>query len=111
MIISAVVFIALTAVTGDSATAPDNIVLNDKRASMNEAGVDSVNYPHAAHVKIYKCADCHPSIFKDKDGANDITMKKNMDGQFCGSPNCHDSIRAFPLYQCMNCHTKMKAAK
>lgn len=105
------VFICLPGAALYSAAAPGNIVLDDKKESMNEAGVDSVNYPHAAHAKIYKCAECHPSIFKDKRGANDITMGKNMEGQFCGSPNCHDSIKAFPLYQCSNCHSKIKAAK
>ena len=109
--ILAAVFICLSGAALYSAAAPDVITLDDKRDSMLEAGVDSVKYPHAAHAKLYKCVDCHPRIFKDKRGANDITMKKNMDGQFCGSPNCHDSIKAFPLYKCLNCHTKIKAAK
>jgi len=81
--------------------------LDSKVESMKEAGVGPVNYPHAKHEKLYKCEDCHPAIFKEKRGASGITMKGNMDGAFCGSPNCHNSPKAFPLFMCQNCHTNV----
>ncbi|MBI5560012.1 MAG: hypothetical protein HY883_01905 [Deltaproteobacteria bacterium] len=93
------------------AAGPGDIRLDDKIESLKKAGVGPVIYPHAAHEKLYKCADCHPKIFKDKHGANDISMKRNMDGQFCGSPNCHNSPKAFPLYNCARCHTNVRAAR
>ncbi|HBG47085.1 MAG TPA: hypothetical protein DDW94_08860 [Deltaproteobacteria bacterium] len=86
-----------------------DIRLDSKVKSMRKAGVGPVVYPHALHDKLYKCSECHPKIFKDKRGANNMSMKMNMDGKFCGSPNCHNSQRAFPLYDCIKCHTKVGA--
>jgi len=86
-----------------------NIRLDDKIHSLQKAGVGPVIFPHDRHEKIHKCGDCHPKIFKDKHGANDITMKYNMEGKFCGS--CHNSIKAFPLDRCTKCHTNVRAAK
>ncbi len=88
-----------------------NIKLDDKIASMDKAGVGPVIFPHDKHEKLYRCGDCHPKIFKDKRGANDISMKRNMEQQFCGSPNCHNSPKAFPLYMCVNCHTNVRAVQ
>lgn len=85
--------------------------LQTKLDSMHEAGVGPVIYPHAFHEKLYKCADCHPNLFKEKVGASGISMKANMDGNFCGSPKCHDSETAFPLYYCSRCHTEITAGK
>ncbi len=85
--------------------------LDSKLSSMKKAGVGPVIFPHTKHEKIYKCGDCHPKIFKEKRGANDISMKKNMNLQFCGSQNCHNSRKAFPLFQCAKCHTHVGAAK
>jgi c(7)-type cytochrome triheme protein len=84
-----------------------NIKLDSKIESMKKAGVGPVIFPHAKHTKANKCADCHPKIFKDKRGANNISMKFNMEGKFCGSPGCHNSPRTFPLYMCDNCHTNV----
>lgn len=84
--------------------------LDDKIESMHKAGVGPVIYPHAKHEKLYKCADCHPKIFKEKKGTSGISMKGNMNGKFCGSPNCHNSPKSFPLYMCTKCHTDVKGA-
>jgi len=81
-----------------------NMTFGDKSESLKEAGVGPAIFPHDSHEKKVKCKVCHPTIFKEKRGANDITMKKNMEGQFCGSPNCHNSSQAFPLFQCKKCH-------
>ena len=88
---------------------PGDIRLDDKIESLKKAGVGPVIFPHLKHEKLYKCGDCHPKIFKDKHGENDITMKKNMDGQFCGS--CHNALKAFALYNCKKCHTNVRAAR
>ncbi len=87
-----------------------NIKLDSKIESMKKAGVGPVIFPHAKHEQTNKCNDCHPKIFKDKLGANNISMKFNMEGKFCGSANCHNSPKAFPLYMCANCHTNVKGA-
>lgn len=89
---------------------PGKFILDSKLTSMKKAGVGPVVFPHDQHKKKFKCGVCHPGIFKDQAKANDISMKKNMDGQFCGSANCHNSPNAFPLFQCANCHTNVKGA-
>ena len=87
-----------------------DLTLDSRLDSMKKAGVGPVIFPHSKHEKTHKCADCHPRIFKEKKGASGISMKLNMDGKFCGSPNCHNSTRTFPLYMCANCHTNVKGA-
>lgn len=109
LVLSAV-FITVAAVA-TAATAPKEVILDSKIESMQKAGVGPVVYPHTLHDKLFKCNECHPKVFKEKKGANDISMKKNMEGNFCGAPNCHNSPKAFPLYNCAKCHTKVKAAK
>ncbi len=88
-----------------------DIRLDDKIESMKKAGVGPVIYPHARHEKLYKCNVCHPKIFNEKRAENDISMKKNMEGKYCGSPNCHNSPKAFALYNCERCHTDVKGVK
>lgn len=83
------------------------MTLDSKIESMKKAGVGPVIYPHDKHELLFKCNECHPKVFKDKRGLNDMSMKKNMDGNFCGSANCHNSPAAFPLYMCTNCHTNV----
>ncbi|MBI5345495.1 MAG: hypothetical protein HZB83_09220 [Deltaproteobacteria bacterium] len=94
-----------------SAAPPAELLLDSQIKSMSKAGVGPVKYPHARHEKLYKCADCHPKIFKEKRGESGINMKGNMEQKFCGSPNCHNSPKSFPLYQCARCHTNVKGAK
>lgn len=91
--------------------AVDVITLDSKIESMQKAGVGPVKFPHARHQLKLKCGECHPKIFKDALKANDINMKKNMDGQACGSANCHNSDKTFPLYECAKCHTNVKTGK
>ncbi|MBI5642768.1 MAG: hypothetical protein HY954_04770 [Deltaproteobacteria bacterium] len=88
-----------------------NMKLDSKVDSMHKAGVGPVVFPHDRHEKAFKCNACHPKIFKEKRGENNISMKFNMEGKFCGSPNCHNSPKTFPLFECAKCHTEIRAAK
>ncbi len=96
---------ATTPFTAAQTEAPEWITFSSKLDSMKEAGVGSVVYPHKIHEALYQCDDCHPKIFVDKIGANDINMQKNIDGMYCGSSGCHNSAEAFPLYLCEKCHS------
>ena len=86
------------------ATDIPDIIFDSKLDSMKEAKVGQVTYPHALHEQWYKCGDCHPKIFIEKKGENDVNMQKNMTEQYCGYAGCHNSAYAFPLYLCDNCH-------
>ena len=81
-----------------------DMVFDSKIESMKKAEQKPVVFPHTLHEELVECAKCHPGIFIDKRGANDISMRANMKGEFCGSPGCHDPVK-FPLYQCAKCHT------
>ncbi|MFQ5480498.1 MAG: c(7)-type cytochrome triheme domain-containing protein [Thermodesulfobacteriota bacterium] len=84
-----------------------NMILNSQKASKSKVkGVGAVKFTHGTHAKRAKCSVCHPKIFKQKIGASGINMKGNMEGKFCGSTNCHNSQKAFPLYECNKCHQK-----
>jgi len=61
-----------------------------------------VIFPHSAHNAWFKCAPCHPKIFKKKAGASGISMLGIWKGQFCG--RCHDKV-AFPIRNCFKCHS------
>ncbi len=61
-----------------------------------------VIFPHSAHNAWFKCAPCHPKIFKKKAGASGISMLGIWKGQFCG--RCHDRV-AFPIRNCFKCHS------
>ncbi len=64
-----------------------------------------VVYPHLPHTEWLDCRNCHPSIFKMQAGSNPVSMQKIVEGEFCG--RCHGKV-AFPLYDCMRCHSKPK---
>lgn len=54
-----------------------------------------------------KCSECHPSIFKMKQGADAITMTAINEGKFCGA--CHNGSKAFSATDptnCGKCHKK-----
>lgn len=102
------IFLSIATLSTAHSAKLGDIVFDDKAASLKKAGVGPAVFPHGKHEDIYKCDDCHPKIFKDKRGANDVTMQKNMSGEFCGNIECHNSPKAFPLYQCKKCHAEKK---
>jgi len=83
------------------------LILDSQKASKAKVkGIGAVVFTHGAHAKRAKCSVCHPKVFKKKAGASGINMKGNMEGKFCGTANCHNSQKAFPLYECSKCHRK-----
>ena len=63
-----------------------------------------VRFPHAQHTEWLDCSNCHPRPFKEKAGANEITMDTIMRGRHCGV--CHDRV-AFSIFACERCHSIM----
>ena len=109
LVISSFLFAAalLFALPGDGEAANPKLgkmVFDSKIESMKKAGVKPAIFPHTFHEEILKCNACHDSIFTKERGANDVSMKRNMNGEACGSANCHNSGKAFPLYLCAKCH-------
>lgn len=65
-----------------------------------------VRFPHLSHTLWLDCSNCHPAIFKQKRGANDIAMTDVYQGKFCGL--CHGKVAFPPTLNCKRCHSVPK---
>jgi c(7)-type cytochrome triheme protein len=62
-----------------------------------------ITFPHAVHIEMFGCEDCHPDLFKARRGANRATMEEMENGASCGA--CHDGSAAFNVAEdCESCH-------
>ncbi|MFO7606668.1 MAG: cytochrome c3 family protein [Desulfurivibrionaceae bacterium] len=62
-----------------------------------------ITFPHAAHIEMFGCEECHPDLFKPRRGANKATMAEMENGASCGA--CHDGSSAFSVAEdCESCH-------
>ena len=70
-----------------------------------KGSMPDVVYPHKQHTQWLDCANCHPAIFIQMKGANQISMASILMGEKCGV--CHGKV-AFPVSECRRCHSKAK---
>jgi len=64
----------------------------------------NVRFSHMPHTQWLDCSNCHPKIFAQKQGGNDISMTDVFTGKYCGL--CHGKV-AFPVTNnCMRCHSE-----
>ncbi len=70
--------------------------------------VDDVLFNHRIHSDWIDCSTCHPALFSDKLGANNIRMREMSQGRFCG--HCHGRV-SFKFADCKRCHSQPKGAK
>ena len=64
----------------------------------------ATTFSHTVHKSMYKCVDCHNSIFKAGKESVRVSMAEMEKGRSCGS--CHDSKTAFGVKaDCQKCHT------
>jgi len=78
-----------------------DVILN-KYSEAND--MRPVIFPHWFHRVRFRCKVCHSELgFEMKVGANDISMLKIMDGQYCGM--CHNGEIAWNIDQCDLCHS------
>ncbi|MBW2389387.1 MAG: hypothetical protein JRG89_13245, partial [Deltaproteobacteria bacterium] len=82
-----------------------DVVINNHS---DAAGMRPAVFPHWFHRVRFTCKVCHGDLgFQFKAGANDITMLKILDGQYCGA--CHDGQIAWSIENCDLCHTAKPA--
>lgn len=79
----------------------DIIVFDNQKASRKKADMPPARFSHPVHSKL-KCKDCHPNVFKDKKGTNLVTMKRNVEGEYCGK--CHNGQSSWDMSNCKRCH-------
>lgn len=68
-----------------------------------------VVFKHSKHVTDKKmvCKDCHPDMFKMKQGTSGMTMATINEGKHCGK--CHNGVKAFDVKKnCGMCHKAKK---
>ena len=79
------------------------VEIRDTEILMNETGsTPKVLFPHKPHTQWLDCENCHEKLFKTERGATPVTMKKILQGEYCGV--CHGAV-AFPLTECNRCHS------
>lgn len=76
----------------------DNVIIFTPRMP----GINRVSFSHTSHTKEINCDTCHPSVFKDALGANNISMAEMPGGKSCGY--CHGKV-AFKFADCKRCHS------
>lgn len=81
----------------------DIIIFNNQQKSRSKASMAPARFSHSIHNKKLKCKDCHPSVFKEKIGGNVVTMKKNVNGEYCGK--CHNGQSSWDMSNCKRCHS------
>ncbi len=72
----------------------------------NEA-MNNVLFDHRTHSDWIKCSSCHPAVFRDSLGANEIKMTGMSAGKFCGY--CHGKV-SFTFADCGRCHSAARGA-
>ena len=78
-----------------------DVVLN-RLSDLND--VRPVIFPHWFHRIRFRCKVCHNELgFEMRAGANEMTMDKIIDGQFCGL--CHNDEIAWGVENCDLCHS------
>ena len=69
--------------------------------------IKDVVFSHNLHTFWLGCSACHDKLFIMAKGENKMTMKGISENKWCGA--CHGKV-AFPLTDCMRCHSKTKIA-
>jgi len=78
-----------------------DVVLN-RLSDQND--VRPVIFPHWFHRIRFRCKVCHNELgFEMRAGANEISMGKIIDGQYCGL--CHNNEIAWGVDNCNLCHS------
>jgi c(7)-type cytochrome triheme protein len=79
----------------------DNIILFETKTDF----VQNVLFNHKVHTTWIKCSTCHPAIFTEELGGNEIIKVEMSRGKFCGY--CHGKV-SFTFADCLRCHTQPK---
>jgi c(7)-type cytochrome triheme protein len=67
----------------------------------------AVRFNHEVHAQLTKCSNCHPGLFKIKQGANKITRADHSQKKYCFV--CHDGKKSFSGNNCSRCHVNTPA--
>jgi c(7)-type cytochrome triheme protein len=81
----------------------DNFILFESTTDF----VKDVVFSHNVHSTWIKCSTCHPAVFREELGGNDVKMADMSKGTSCG--HCHGKV-SFTFADCLRCHNQPKGA-
>jgi c(7)-type cytochrome triheme protein len=79
----------------------DNLILFESSTNF----VKDVVFSHNVHSTWIMCSSCHPAIFTDELGGNEVKMAEMSRGRSCGL--CHGKV-SFTFADCLRCHNQLK---
>lgn len=83
--------------------------LSTKPLTYKVKNVKDAQFSHEAHLKMFKCNDCHTKNFDYRQGSRKATMAEMEKGKSCGV--CHNGKTAFASSgDCNKCHQGYKPA-
>ena len=75
--------------------------VKDRTFIVKDAG--NVIFSHTYHITLFKCGDCHTTIYETAKSKTRTTMTEMEAGKSCGA--CHDGKAAFTVKgSCATCH-------
>lgn len=74
-----------------------------KELTFVDKDAGNVPFSHKLHIGLYKCGECHNSIYKPARSKAKVSMAAMENGKSCGA--CHDGKTAFTVKEnCATCH-------
>jgi c(7)-type cytochrome triheme protein len=76
-----------------------------KEITFIEKDAGNVKFSHKNHTGLYKCGECHTTVFSTARSKTKVSMKEMEAGKSCGA--CHDGKTAFSVAtdkDCDKCH-------
>jgi c(7)-type cytochrome triheme protein len=68
-----------------------------------EKSTGNVMFSHTSHTGLYRCGDCHTSIYETTRSKLKVSMQEMEKGRSCGA--CHEGKTAFNVSEkCESCH-------
>lgn len=100
-VLTALLVVMLIAFSNPGHAEYGDVVLN--KYSEKE-GMRPVIFPHWFHRIRFRCKVCHNELgFEMRAGANDITMGRIIEGDYCGM--CHNGEISWSVDNCDLCHS------
>jgi c(7)-type cytochrome triheme protein len=83
----------------------DQLVVDMDIVMPVNSSMPNVRFSHKSHTEWLICNNCHTALFQMERGASQISMEAIARGESCGV--CHGTV-AFPVNDCMRCHSVPK---
>lgn len=90
-----------------SAINADDAVRDNQILFEPDADINNVLFDHKSHSSSIKCATCHPAVFKEELGVNEVKRVNLSRNESCGLCHGHGGV-SFGFFICNQCHSQPK---